>query len=167
MIRRAAHALLVLLGLTVALLLASLAGVGVYQAIADEPLTCSFSDTTPTLDTFQRVAPLTKWNADLHNVLLCAVNALERRSKLNGVHESVCTSVAVPASTRQLVPIALASPVTGNEPAWPSVIDQTNPSRVEAENIQGLSGTTVTVGVFNHDAANSRTVRVCGTVVRS
>lgn len=164
---RLAHHLVVALGALVLALLLSVAGVGLYQALAAEPLTCSFTPTSPTLDTFQQVAPGSKWNSDMHNLLLCAVNALERRSKLNGVHESVCTSVAVPASTRQLVPIGLASSVTGTEPAFANVIDSTNPSRVSADGIQGLSGSTVTVAVFNHDAANARTVRVCASVVRS
>lgn len=153
------------LGALVGLMLLGLAGVSLRAALGAEPLfACAFPGN---LDTFQAVAPQSTWNSTMHNQLLCALNALERRSKQNGVHESVCTSAVVPASTRQLVPIALSASVAGTEAAFASVLDTTNPSRVSAENIQGLSGSTVTVVVFNHDAANARTVKVCASVVRS
>jgi hypothetical protein len=128
-----------------------------------EPTTCSYP---PTLDSFQQVAPGDKWNAADHNRMLCALNSLERRSKQNGAAETVCTTVNVSASTRQLVNIGLASTVSGTEPVFASVIDTTNPTRMVADGIQGLSGTVVTVAVFNHDASNARTGKVCASVVR-
>ena len=128
-----------------------------------EPTTCSFP---PTLDTFQRVAPQDKWNAADHNRILCALNALERRSKQGGVFETVCADVTVPASTRQLVSIGLTSTAAGTETVFPTVKDGVNPSRLEADSVQGIGGTTVSFWVFNRDGTNARSGRACAGVVR-
>jgi hypothetical protein len=153
-----------LAGLFVAALLAVLVLVGALTVFASgEPTSCSFPNQ---LDNFQAVAPHSTWDAVMHNRLLCAINALERRVQ-SGSTEAVCVNATIPASTRQLVTITLAAPVTGTEPAFPSVIDPTNPARLEATVVQGLSGTTATVPVFNHDASNARTGRVCVSVTRT
>lgn len=132
-------------------------------AFGAEPTTCSFP---PTLDSFQKVAPQDKWNAADHNRILCALNSLERRSKQGGVLETVCADVTVPASTRQLVSLGLASSVTGTETVFPTVKDTVNPSRLEADGWQGIGGTTVSIWIFNRDGTNARSGRACAGVVR-
>jgi hypothetical protein len=144
--------------------LAALAYDGLRSAVyGAEPTTCSFP---PTLDTFQKVAPQDKWNAADHNRILCALNSLERRSKQGGVLETVCADVTVPASTRQLVSLGLASTVAGTETVFPTVRDTVNPSRLEADGWQGIGGTTVSIWVFNRDGTNARSGRACVGVLR-
>lgn len=149
--------LLAAAGVCVALVL----GLASYAA---EPTTCAFP---AALDTFQSVAPRSTWNAFDHNRILCAINALQRRAKKSGELEHVCQAVNIPAATRQLVNVTLATSVTGTEPVFAAVVDTTNPARLAVDAIQGLGGTTATVAVFNHDASSARTGRLCVSVVRS
>lgn len=133
------------------------------QVFGAEPTTCSFPALT---DDFQSVANLDKWTAPHHNRLLCAINRLQDRAIAAGAPETVCSNITVPASTRQLVNLTTASSIPANTPAFASVVDPVNPSRLQEDGIQGASGTTVAVWVFNHDSANSRAGRLCATVIR-
>lgn len=159
-----AHRLTIAVGLLVGAGLVALAITGFATAARGaEPTTCSFPALT---DDFQSVASLDKWTFVHHNRLLCAVNRLQDRALAGGAPETKCTNITVPASTRQLVNITVDTSIPSNAPAFASAIDPVNPSRLAVDGIQGASGTTVAVWVFNHDSANARAGRACATVIR-
>ena len=142
---------------------ALLAVLVVSAARGDVPVSCTWPAAA---DNFQAVAGKDWWTATHHNKLLCAINRLQAWVLSVGQLETVCANTTVPAATRQLVSLPLSASITASAPAFGTVIDTTNPSRLEINGVQSVSGTTVAVWVFNRDGAAARSGKVCAMVRR-
>jgi hypothetical protein len=128
-----------------------------------EPTTCSWPSAP---DSFQAVHPYDTWTAKDHNRILCAINQLETRAGSVGDIETACASVTATPGQRKAVTIGLSAAVTGSPPVFATVVEAASPALLQISGVQGASGTSATVWVFNHDALNSRSGTACVQVIR-
>jgi len=110
------------------------------------------------------------------NKVLCTINELQERLGTSGgtggagpsgsgIGPVVCTAISVEAGAREQETLTAPGTLAGNEAVFLTVLDTTFPSRLVAENVQSLSGTTITAWVFNHDAGATRIGTLCGHIL--
>ena len=100
------------------------------------------------------------------NKLICAVNALETRALGMMTQDTACSAVTIAAATETTVVLTGLHPFVGTELVLPTVTDTALPTGLTIVGTATPSGSTVSVAVFNRDAAASHSGRLCVNILR-
>jgi len=133
------------------------------SARAAPPTNCTATATD--IDILESVEPATNVK-DSINEERCVINVLQQVLATTPNGELTCSPFTLDAGARDTVVLTTASTITASDVPMISVQDTVAPPSLEDTGVLVFAGTTITVGVFNRDAATARTGLLCAHLVQ-